>query len=194
MRSKIMYYRIAIQSQSSPAWRWVSTPLGSLNNVMQWLRFYQSLPRDRLRVFESASREDLSGQLLCENSEVSSRSILAAKFMSAGSDGPSATTRDTTNAAQNTGNCQAQAFVKSSESFLDRRRHALECGAGGDHDLPYRFSLPASMPQLLAWVNLLTRVEHGDLRTERIPVGAGTRSSAECADEASGCTRSNTAA
>jgi hypothetical protein len=189
-----MYYRIAIQSQSSPAWRWVSTPLGSLNSVLLWLRFYQSLPRDRLRVFESAAREDLSGQLLGENSGVSSRSIPAAKFMSAGSDGPCATTRDTTNAAQDTGTPQAPALVTSSESFLDRRRTALECGAGGDHDLPYRFSMPASMPQLLAWVRLLTRVEQGDLRTERIPIGAGTGSSAECADEASGCTRSNTAA
>jgi hypothetical protein len=189
-----MYYRIAIQSQSSSACRWVSTPLGSLNSVLQWLRVYQSLPRDRLRVFESASREDLSGQLPCENSEGSSRSILAARFLTAGSDGPCATARDTTNAAQNTGNFQAQALVRSGENFLDRRRHALECGAGGDHDLPYRFSLPVSMPQLLAWVNLLTRVEHGDLRTERIPVGAGTGSSAECADETSSCTRSNAAA
>jgi hypothetical protein len=194
MRRKIMYYRIAIQSQSSPAWRWASTPLGSLNSVLQWLRFYQSLPRDRLRVFESAAREDLSGRLPCDNSGVSSRSIPAAKFLSAGSDGPGATTRDTTNAAQDTGNPQAQALVQSRESFLDRRRTALEGGAGGDHDLPYRFSLPAAMPQLLAWVRLLTRVEHGDLRTERTPVGAGTGSSAECADEASGCTRTNTAA
>jgi hypothetical protein len=187
-----MYYRIAIHSQSSPAWRWVSTPLGSLNSVLQWLRFYRALPRDRLSVFESASREDLSGQLLCESSGVSSRSIPAAKFLSAGSDGSCATTRDTTNTAQDTANCQP--LVKSSESFLDQRRNALECGAGGDHDLPYRFSMPASMPQLLAWVHLLTRVERGDLRTERIPVGAGTGKGAECAGEASGCTRSNTAA
>src|SRR5262249_37350911 len=121
MRSKIMYYRIALQSQFSAVWRWVSTPLGSLNSVLQWLRVYQSHPRDRLRVFESASQENLSGQLLSENSGVSSKSILAAKFMPAGSDGPCAITRDTTNAAQDTSNCQAQALVKSSESFLDQR-------------------------------------------------------------------------
>ena len=48
-----MYYRIAIQTQSSPIWRWVSTPLGSMNRVTQWLLFYQAVPRDRLRVFEA---------------------------------------------------------------------------------------------------------------------------------------------
>ncbi len=173
-----MYYRIAIQS----------------NSVMQWLLFYQAFPRGRLRVFESDSREDLCGQLLCENSWVSSRVIPAVQFMSADSNGTSVTRRGTINAAWDTGNCQAQALEKPRESFLDLRRIEFECGAGGDHDLPYRFSMPSSMPQLLAWVNLLTRVEHGDLRAERIPVGAGTASDVECADEVPDCVRTHSIA
>jgi hypothetical protein len=165
-----MYYRIAIQSESSPTWRWVSTPLGSVNSVMQWLLFYRAFPRDRLRIFESASREDLSGQQLPENSGMLLRVTPAAKFLTADTDRPRATKRGTPNAAQETDS--GQALENSSESFLDRRRSELECGAGGDHDLPYRFSMPASIPQVLAWARLLTRVEHGDLHTESIPIGA----------------------
>jgi len=48
---------------------------------------------------------------------------------------------------------------QSSKSPLDKRREEIERGAGGDHDLPYRFTLPTSMPQVLAWVKLLARVQ-----------------------------------
>ncbi len=44
-------------------------------------------------------------------------------------------------------------------SELYKRREELERGAGGDHDLPYRFTLPTAMPQVLAWVKRLSRVE-----------------------------------
>jgi hypothetical protein len=47
---------------------------------------------------------------------------------------------------------------------LERRWEALESGPGGDHDLPYRFGLPLSLQQVLAWVRLLTRVQHGELQ------------------------------
>jgi hypothetical protein len=48
-------------------------------------------------------------------------------------------------------------------SSLERRREELESGPGGDHDIPYRFNLPISMPQVLAWMSLLVRVQHGEL-------------------------------
>jgi len=44
---------------------------------------------------------------------------------------------------------------ESSRSPLEKRREELERGAGGDHDLPYRFMLPTWLPQVLAWVKLL---------------------------------------
>ena len=47
---------------------------------------------------------------------------------------------------------------------LDRRRLEAERGAGGDHDLPYEFTLPTSTPQVLAWVKLLVRVRESDLQ------------------------------
>ncbi len=48
-------------------------------------------------------------------------------------------------------------------SARERRREALESGPGGDHDLPYSFSLPRSLPQVLAWMTLLARVQRGEL-------------------------------
>jgi hypothetical protein len=48
-------------------------------------------------------------------------------------------------------------------SSLERARLALESGAGGDHDLPYRFTLPLSTLQILGWMNLLVRVHNGEL-------------------------------
>jgi hypothetical protein len=190
-----MYYRIAIRAPSSPNWRWVSTPLGSINCVKQWLLYYHAVPRDRLRVFTSPSREDLRQQLLCESGGVVSASTQAAEFLSGDGDRLRAARSEATTTSQGVAERQlVRVPDSSSASPLDRRRDELERGAGGDHDLPYRFSLPASTLQRFTWVRLLARVEHGDLQSERIALGAGTRSGAECADEVSSCTRSNTAA
>ncbi len=46
---------------------------------------------------------------------------------------------------------------------LESRRLELESGAGGGHDVPYRFVLPPSMPQVLAWMRLLASRERGEL-------------------------------
>ena len=53
---------------------------------------------------------------------------------------------------------------ESSRNPLDTRREELEGGAGGDHDLPYSFALPAWMPQVLAWMRLLAKVQRGELQ------------------------------
>jgi hypothetical protein len=172
-----MYYRIATQHTSTASWRWVSTSLGSLNSVIDWLRFYSSLPRDRLRVFSASSREDLNERLLLEDQGLVPTSISAARLLSAASDRPReaiAATRQATTTNQTWGNLYE--FVKAPEeagtSPLDARRDELERGAGGDHDCPYRFSLPDSTSQLLAWARLLARVLHGDLQAETFDPGA----------------------
>jgi hypothetical protein len=61
-------------------------------------------------------------------------------------------------------------------SELYKRREELECGAGGDHDLSYRFTLPTSMPQVLAWAKLLVRVQQGDFQPEVGAIGSGNSS------------------
>jgi hypothetical protein len=62
---------------------------------------------------------------------------------------------------------------ESCMSLPDKRRDEFERGAGGDHDLPYRFMLATSMPQALAWVKLLVRVQQGDLQPEVVASGSG---------------------
>ncbi len=47
---------------------------------------------------------------------------------------------------------------------LDKKRLELELGPGGDHDESYNFALPASMPQVFAWMRLLARVQRGELQ------------------------------
>ena len=56
------------------------------------------------------------------------------------------------------------------ESWLERRREALEGGVGGDSDCAYRFSLPRNAAEIRAWVALLARVQLGDLHAEAAAV------------------------
>jgi hypothetical protein len=50
-----MYYRVAIQVDASPTWKWKSTALSSQNILILWLQSYRVLPHDRLRIFSSSS-------------------------------------------------------------------------------------------------------------------------------------------
>ena len=77
-----MYYRVAIQGDSSVLWQWKSTVLSSLDTVLQFLRLYRALPLDRLRVFSSSSRGELQSQLEQENKGLPSTSLTAAQFLS----------------------------------------------------------------------------------------------------------------
>jgi len=76
-----MYYRVAIQTNSSSTWQWKSTTISSLNALFQFLRRYQKLPQDHLRIFSSACSEDIDEQLARENNGLGSRSVTAAQFM-----------------------------------------------------------------------------------------------------------------
>ena len=53
-------------------------------------------------------------------------------------------------------------------SSLERRRLEQELGPGGDHDVPYHFALPLSMPQVLAWMKLMGRVQRGELQPQAV--------------------------
>ncbi len=174
-----MYYRIAIHATTSPTWRWVSTPLNSLTSVRQWFMYYQSFPRDRFRVFSSSSPEDLREQLRRENGELPSTSTPAATVVPENQASPLAAPQGTLTPAQalhvrwwrkDSKDSDETAETGTSTSSLESKRDELERGTGGDHDLPYRFSLPSSTLQLLAWARLLARVEHGDLQSERMPI------------------------
>ena len=115
-----------------------------------------------------------------ENQGLLSSSVPAIQFLQERRIAPQgvgyeASTRET---RANEGKAPVVAVTKpfpneSSVSPLDKRREELERGVGGDHDLPYRFTLPISTPQVLAWLKLQVRVQHGDLQTEVVAFGSG---------------------
>jgi hypothetical protein len=187
-----MYYRVAIQADLSPTWQWKSTVLSSLDALFHWLRLYRALPLDRLRVFSSSSHEELNEQLTQENQGLESSSVTAARFLqerrissrevtwgaSVCGTRENERTSSLTVATElatpltgvpsiwttpNDGSRGAHTRDEGDVHALDRRRLELECGAGGDHDSPYTYSWPSSIPQVLAWMKLLARVQRGEL-------------------------------
>ena len=166
-----MYYRVAIQVDALPTWKWKSPALSSLNILIHWLQYYRVLPCDRLRIFSSSSQEDLNEQLLRENQGLLSSSVPAIQFLQERRVAPQGTMRETAAAGTRANERTAPIAVvtkpsqdESGRSALNKRRENLEYGVGGNHDLPYQFTLPTSLPQVLAWVKLLARVQHGDLQ------------------------------
>jgi hypothetical protein len=175
-----MYYRIAIRRDPSAHWKWRSTSLSSLNTLFQFLRLYQALPQDCLRVFSSRSREDLNEQLERENQGLESNSVTAAQFLQergiGSSEGRQGAAEDGTTGSEHTAPIavaiehlpdeESQGthdLEEEDRSSLEKRRLELERGAGGDHDIPYRFTLPTSIPQVLAWVKLLAKVQNNEI-------------------------------
>jgi hypothetical protein len=176
-----MYYRVAIQVDQVPHWQWKSTALSSLDALFQLLRLYRAVPQDRLRVFSSSSREEMNEQFVRVNQGLESTSVTAAQFLqermiglreavsgvsALGTQGNVHMTSIAVFTEQLLGesNRKATSLDEPGVRFLDKRRVELEGGVGGDHAIPYRFTLPNSMPEVLAWVKLMVRVRDGDVQ------------------------------
>jgi len=178
-----MYYRIAIQVDAQPPWKWQSTVLSGLSSLLQWLQVYRAFSHERLRIFSSPLREALNAPLAWENQGLVSASVPAIQFLQERRIALQGAVKEAsprgTRADEPTAFLPAKPSLSPDESgmsLLDKRREELERGAGGDHDLPYRFTLPTSMPQVLAWVKLLARVQQGDFQPEVGAIGSNNRS------------------
>ena len=176
-----MYYRAAIKVDSLPIWQWKSTALSSLDTLFRFLRLYGALPQECLWVFSSPSREGLQEQLVQENEGLGSNAVTAAQFLRERLIRPPERMRRIAVREAGT-NVEMIPVVISTQqpcnersvgvnvpegrgmSSLERAREDLESGAGGDHDHPYRFTLPLSTLQVLAWMKLQARVRNGELR------------------------------
>jgi hypothetical protein len=177
-----MYYRIAIQRgrdqfERPSTWQWKSTALSSLQSLFQVLRLYSSLPQEHLRVFSSPLREDLEEQLKQENSGVGSASATAAQFLqqrliqsrgvtsASGSRVHEGTTSIAVSTRTRVDESGGATYAQGERSMnsLERRRLEQEPGRGGDHEVPYIFALPLSMPQVLTWIRLMGRIQRGEL-------------------------------
>ena len=174
-----MYYRVAIRVDAAPTWQSKSTVLSSLDTLFQFLRLLRALPHDQLRVFSSTSREGLAEQLEQENKGLASTSVAVAQFFrermlcppavrgiserEGGAERERGAIAVSSPPAVNERGGEGSSLQNRSMSALERRREELESGPGGDHDLPYSFSLPRSWPQVLAWMTLLARVQRSEL-------------------------------
>ena len=176
-----MYYRLARRSKTSPDWHWTSTILSSLGTVLQLLRLYQALPRDRLLVCSAPSREHLNEMLRRVNADLESGAVTATQFLQERLIYPSVGVQQTSSwerqeqrestfvavATHALWTKDGPAVMTSEETrapALEQRRKVMEEGAGGDHDAPYAFALPLSVPQALALVRLLARTQRGELQ------------------------------
>jgi hypothetical protein len=176
-----MYFRVATQVDAAPTWQWKSSVLSELATLFQFLRLLGALPHDQLRVFSTSSRQGLEEQLEQENNGLASTSVTAAQFLRERRIQPPAEMQRTSKRKRGTSLARVPiagisqqpvnepgrggyALESRSTSALERRREELESGPGADHDLPYRFSLPLSLPQVLAWMRLLAKVHSGALQ------------------------------
>jgi hypothetical protein len=172
-------YRIALHTRQIQVWTWKTTVLTSLQAVFQLLRGYSALPQDSIGVFTAASKEELHEMLNRENSHANSRAVTAAHFLQArllqvsgqstsGCGAAEPAVRQATAGATDPSKREQITTtglpVFGSTNSLERKRLETESGPGGDYDTPYRFTLPVSTPQLLAWVCLQTRVQAGELQ------------------------------
>ncbi len=178
----MIYYRVASQADPSPNWRWRSTVLTELQAVLHFLRLYRTIPPDHLLVFSCSSKEEMKEQLARANSGKVSTSVTAAQFLrerkiligGMAEEVPDSGARERPGRASvalsdssswNEGSTSEHFSVErgmSAVSVVERRRAELERGPGGDHDTPYTFMLPTSLPQVLAWLRLAARVRRGE--------------------------------
>jgi hypothetical protein len=173
-----MYYRVASQEGQSPTWQWKSTVLSSLESLFHFLRLNHALSTDHLHVFSSPSHEGLDEQLICENNGLGSTSVTAAQFLQermfslqgitpevsmpvAQEHQQPASIGVITNGLLNEASITVQAMAARGASPLEARRVELKRGAGGDHDLPYTFTLPHAWPRVRSWMRLLVKVHNG---------------------------------
>jgi hypothetical protein len=173
------YYRFALRADQSTIWQWESRATAALDILFRVLKLYRTMPWDRIRVFFASSVEGLDEMLARENNGLVSSSLTAEQLFnesehihprernqaeSERGPGVSRGMAVTSILREQTWDEQRlSASFKGSMSFLEMRRLELELGASGDHDTPYTFSLPASLPQVLAWANLLTRMRSAEL-------------------------------
>lgn len=149
----------------------------SLEAVLYLLRIYSPIPAERIRVFSSICKEEMVEMLNRENDGQISGSLTAGQFLRekclrvpgvAAQEAEEKTVRRSTAVAIDSsmpGDYPTPQYAHtSSMGLLDQRRLQIELGSGGDHDIPYRFSLPISTPQLLAWTRLLISMQAGELQ------------------------------
>ena len=133
----MIYYRVALKiDETSATWKWKSTVLTSLDALFGYLKTFQAVPKDRMRVFLSSSAQQGWDEMLTrQNNGLLSNSLSAQQVLNG---------------------CRI--------CPLEVMKLELELRTDGDYDIPYEFTPPTSMKQKLAWAKLLTLVSTGELQ------------------------------
>jgi hypothetical protein len=121
----MLYYRVACQVEESQTWKWRSTSVTSLTSLFSLLRAYNAIPQERVRVFMATSKDHMDEMLSRQNQGLPCTSVLATQITAGG-------------ALNN----------------LDVVRMETELGPAGDHDVPYVFSAPVSVKEMICWIDL----------------------------------------
>ncbi len=130
----VIYYRVALQLEQSSSWQWRSSTLTSKSSVLEFIEEHKYIPGDAIRVFLSSSSERLDKMLTRANDGLVANSVTAEQFLQYGHMSP-----------------------------IEIKRLELEQNSKGDHDSPYTFTLPTTLPQIRTWTRLLARVHNGEL-------------------------------
>jgi hypothetical protein len=143
---EMIYYRVAFHVELAPedeqrrvlapvmVWKWRSTLLSSPHALFTLLHVYRNISQEHIRVFFASSEAEMDEMLERQNMGLLSSSIAADQLLSG-----------------------------NSINIQDVTRLALELSMEKDHDVPYFFALPVSLPERLAWVRLLCKVRRGEL-------------------------------
>jgi hypothetical protein len=191
----VIYFRVAMQMNHSSLWQWKSTVLSTPGTLFDFLKIYDSIAKNRLRVFFATSMECMNEMLVKENRGFVSNSVAVDQFLKSGrkinipdikhleSELGLRTNKELVAKSVITGQLgyerspsQATSSVEPANpvipaaqwynwerNLLGMLQEESEWGSGGDHDTPYTFALPQSMPQALAWTKLLAKVQRGEL-------------------------------
>jgi hypothetical protein len=179
-----MFYRLASRKDPSALWKWESRVIASREVLSRILWMYRSLPQSQLRVFFSSSVEGLDLLLDRENTGLASDSIpvehlLHGRWSTSQSISQlelrqfesELRTRNSVGMVETTTVGEPSLPEKrrsplpaGRRDVLDRRRLEVELGTPGDHDTRYMFTLPTFLPQVLAWMKLLAKVQDGALQ------------------------------
>ena len=173
----MIYYRVGLRANETAEWRWKSTVVTSLQAILGLIKLYSCVPKDRIRVFFSSSVVAMNVMLARENEGLASNSVTAEQFLNGKRISPAEMARlesepgpgadkvavPTPVLAASAVNEKRVSMNEGPINVLDIRRLEVEPGIPGDHDMPYKFSLPVSMSQTLAWLKLMVRVQSGEL-------------------------------
>ncbi|GHO87761.1 hypothetical protein KSZ_57670 [Dictyobacter formicarum] len=153
-KDTMIYYRVAFCVEQAPVestehinshcqaltqqmvWKWRSTLLTSPHALFTLLRAYNYIPKENVRVFFASSETEMEDMLVRQNAGQISSSVTADQFMSG-----------------------------KRINTMDVKRLEFELNTDKDHDEPYKFTLPLSISERMAWIALLRKRQQGELES-----------------------------